>query len=288
MRPSQRQAYADRIDRVVRYLENREAERGLPSLSELAKVAAMSEYHFHRIFRLMTGETVADAVRRLQLARALPKLATGSALPHAADESGYATPQAFTRAFKQQSGSTPRSALTTEGGLVAVEAKLRLPQQTGDTPALRVEVVSVEPFRLLSVRNVGDYAELDGGFSHLFDLVLAQVSPEALRGIYGVPHDDPRSTPAGKCRFDCALAVGETGVAISELNELFLGGGDHARARHLGDYDQVPASIDALYAFVMDELGREIHDGPLFIHYLDDPEEVPEAELRSDLYLPID
>jgi AraC family transcriptional regulator len=50
----------------------------------------------------------------------------------------------------------------------------------------------------------------------------------------------------------------------------------------------VPASIDALYAFVMDELGREIHDGPLFIHYLDDPEEVPEAELRSDLYLPID
>jgi AraC family transcriptional regulator len=40
------------------------------SLDALADVAALSRFHFHRVFHAMTGETAADAVRRVRMHRA--------------------------------------------------------------------------------------------------------------------------------------------------------------------------------------------------------------------------
>lgn len=51
--------------------------------------------------------------------------------------------------------------------------------------------------------------------------------------------------------------------------------------------DSLPASIDALYAAAIATLDRAVADAPLFVHYLDDPEEVDTAALRSDIYLPL-
>ena len=75
MKPSQRRMSAERIYRVVRHLEGIPPDEGAPSLTELASVAAMSEFHFHRIFRVITGETVGDALLRIRLARTIPSFA---------------------------------------------------------------------------------------------------------------------------------------------------------------------------------------------------------------------
>ena len=288
MKVSQRQLYADRIERVVRHLEARAPEEGVPSVAELAAVAAMSEFHFHRVFRLMTGETVGETVRRLRLARTLPELESEATVARAAGASGYATSQAYARALKAQAGTSARTARADPANLDSLAAALRTPQRTSAeaAPAIAVEVVSVEPFRLLAMRNVGDYAELNAAYGRLFDLVLAQVAPERLDGIYGVPHDDPRFTPAAQCRFECALAVDE-GTAEGELAELSLGGGDHVRLRHLGDYDRLPETIDRAYAAAITLFDRELGDAAPYVHYLDDPDEVPEPLLRADVYVPL-
>lgn len=289
MRSSQRQLYAERIDRVVRHLGEQVSEDAAPTLAELADVAAMSTFHFHRVFRLMTGETVGEAIRRVRLARTLPDLASEAAVTQAAEASGYATSQGFARALKAQASTSATLARSSPALLDTLASSLRRPQrdEMDPTPAITIEVVSIEPFRLLAVRNVGDYAELDRGYHHLFDRVLAQVSSEALLGIYGVPHDDPRFTKAEECRFDCALATGKAGVSQGNLVELRLGGGAFARVRHLGNYDRLHDTIDLAYAGAIELLDREVRDAPLFIHYLDDPEEVAEAELRSDILLPV-
>lgn len=286
MKPSQRQLYAERIERVVAHVENLDSDAPNPTLAELAGIAALSEFHFHRVFRLMTGETPGEALRRIRLARALPALAAAGTVTQASGASGYATSQGFARALRRQTGASATEARTDAGMLDSLAARLRAPATDGSP--LSVEVVSVEPFRLLAIRNIGDYAELNAGYTRLFDLVLRQMPPEALHGIYGVPYDDPRFTPPEDCRFDCALAVGEAGQPEGELREFHLGGGGgHARLRHLGSYDDLPASIDLLYAAALVELDRPLGDTPAFVHYLDDPEEVAEADLRSDIYLPL-
>ena len=65
---NQRADYADRIEKVVQHLSRRDPQREDPQLAELARIANLSDYHFHRIFRLMTGETPIAMVRRLRLA----------------------------------------------------------------------------------------------------------------------------------------------------------------------------------------------------------------------------
>src|SRR5262245_16154905 len=64
---NQRQ-YEARLLRVLAYIHDN--LDGDLSLDRLADVACMSRFHWHRVFRAMTGETLADAVRRIRLSRA--------------------------------------------------------------------------------------------------------------------------------------------------------------------------------------------------------------------------
>lgn len=58
-------SYTQRIDRVIDHLR---ANLHRPvKLAELAKVACFSEFHFHRIFGAVTGETLNHFTNRLRL-----------------------------------------------------------------------------------------------------------------------------------------------------------------------------------------------------------------------------
>ena len=57
-----------RLLRVLDHIHDNPA--GDLSLDALSDVAAMSRFHWHRVFRAMTGETLAQAVRRIRMQRA--------------------------------------------------------------------------------------------------------------------------------------------------------------------------------------------------------------------------
>ena len=60
--------HAQRIDRVIDYLR---ANLHRPvKLAELANVACFSEFHFHRIFTAVSGETLNNFTNRLRLEKA--------------------------------------------------------------------------------------------------------------------------------------------------------------------------------------------------------------------------
>ena len=285
MKPTQRRRYADRIDRVVQHLDGLDVD-ALPDLAQLARIAAMSPFHFHRIFRLMTGETVAQMLRRLRLARAVPVLGTAAPVTAAAGASGYASSQSFARALRAQAGLSASAARSADADLDALAQTLQRSGADAATP-LRIDIVSLAPFRVLAIRNVGAYEELNAGYGRLFEQVLAQVAPEQIRGIWGIPREDPRFVAPETFVFDCALDLGDAGHASGDLHELRIRGGRCLRLRHVGSFDALPGLIDQLYARLLDDEELEPADAPLLIHYLDDPEQVTEADLRSDGYLPL-
>jgi AraC family transcriptional regulator len=63
-----RQGYEDRLNRVVNYIYDH-LDDDL-DLAKLADVAAMSPYHWHRVYQAFHGESAADTVKRLRLQRA--------------------------------------------------------------------------------------------------------------------------------------------------------------------------------------------------------------------------
>ncbi|WP_019463517.1 helix-turn-helix domain-containing protein, partial [Dyella japonica] len=102
MKANTRQDYLRRIDRVVAVLQSAVAQGdALPDLAQLAEAAHLSPFHFHRIYRALSGETVGQTVARLRLLRALQLLAEPEErVTEAALAVGYETPQAFARVFR--------------------------------------------------------------------------------------------------------------------------------------------------------------------------------------------
>src|SRR5580704_13809057 len=98
--------YKDRTLRVLTHIQEHLDET--LDLEELARVACFSSFHFHRIFAAMTGETMADLVRRLRLERAALELRSGARqVIQVALDAGYEAHEAFTRAFKAAYGISP-------------------------------------------------------------------------------------------------------------------------------------------------------------------------------------
>ena len=280
MKPDNRARYADRIDRVLAHIEAA-AEPEALDLDSLAGIAALSPFHFHRVFRLMTGETPAETLRRVRLALALPELAgDGASITRAAGASGYASSQSYARAVRAATGGTA-SQLRRDPALM----QSLLKPVTPDGTAMPVEIVSTDPLRLLAIRNVGAYEELNQTYEALFGEVFQTAPMEALRGIWGVWHQDPRFAAPDTLEFDCAIDVGDL-PAPAGIDILDVAGGRHARLRHVGDYDSLHDNIDRLYACMI-EAGEELGDRPLVVNYVDDPESRPPEDWRSDIYLPL-
>jgi AraC family transcriptional regulator len=201
--------------------------------------------------------------------------------------SGYATSQAFARALKDRLGVSPGKLSGDADMLAQCKSRLSTPDMnlSGQTP-ITVEVAALNPLRVLARRNVGDFADLNIGFGLLFEAIGEQLDPGLIRGIYGMPHDDPRFVPAERCRFDCAFDVGTAGRASGAMVELEIAGGRYAGLHHLGDYDDIHERIDGLYMWAI-RSGEDIANRPLFIHYLDDPEIVPPGAQRAVIWLPL-
>jgi AraC family transcriptional regulator len=98
--------YLKQIQATIDYVEAYLAEE--LSLSRLAQVAMLSDYHFHRVFQTMVGDTVMEYVRKRRLAHSAYQVAHSDArLLDIALENGFQNHETFTRAFKRMFEMTP-------------------------------------------------------------------------------------------------------------------------------------------------------------------------------------
>lgn len=106
-RPDQPSVHEQRMQKIVTACRRIETAENLPKLNELARQAGLSPYHFHRLFKCVTGLTpkaFADACRQRRL-RA--ELARDDSVTNALLEAGYNSNSRFYEASKQVLGMTP-------------------------------------------------------------------------------------------------------------------------------------------------------------------------------------
>lgn len=290
-RADTRASYRRRIERAVALIE-RAIVRGEepPELARLAEAAAFSPFHFHRVYRAMTGETSGQTVARLRLLQSLRLLAgAGGSITDTALAVGYQTPQAFSRAFRQGLGGTPSELRAEPERLRREIERLARPPGIADSDApLRVEVVDVDPVQVLALRVTGGYPQQNHGYVRLFGWAAEHGRMQQLSGLYGVPWDDRRDVPASACTFDCMIALSAPFESEDdEFRRVILGGGRYARLRHVGSFDGLEALTDTLLAQWLPGSGERLRVAPLHHEYLDDPDDTPAALLRTDIYLPL-
>ncbi|GAB3406129.1 AraC family transcriptional regulator [Flindersiella endophytica] len=269
-----------------------------PTFRELAAACYLSPYHFHRIFRAITGESPAELSRRLRLERgAWQARNTADPITTIAFASGYATHEAFTKAFQAGFGLSP-SAFRIAGrncpGIRAPNgvhyhpagvARFHLPKTSG--VPMQVEVVELPTTRLAAVRHRGPYFQIGSAFGtleqHIAKLGLPK-EPETL--LVAVYYDDADSKPAAELESVAAISVADD-ADIGELEETSLPAGKYLRAQFVGHYSGLPAAWQRLYAEVIPTSGHTLRDGVCFEAYLSDHATTAPDDLRTDLYVPI-
>ena len=99
-------AYLAQMKRAIDFIEDRlDAEL---SIAAVAAEVGLSRWHFQRIFKALTNETIHTYIRSRRLATALDLLArTDTKILEIAMSTGFQSQAAFTRAFKQAFGITP-------------------------------------------------------------------------------------------------------------------------------------------------------------------------------------
>jgi AraC family transcriptional regulator len=289
--------YQARINRVLaRMTADLDADL---SIEELAGVANLSAFHFHRVFRAITGETIGGLIRRLRLERAGQALRRGAPLIEVALDAGYGSPEAFGRAFREAFGLTPtayRRAVPPPPQAPPLSLALRLdlnaltlslePVRGGTTMDARIETF---PDRLaVCARHLGPYTEVGGTFRRVY----AWAGPAGLFRpglvIMGLSYDNPETNAPEELRYDVGFSVD---APVGDLPEGFrldtVRGGRYAVHTLRGSYSGMHAAFRHLLGRWLPASGEELDDRPCMEIYLNDMSQVAEAELRTELCIPL-
>ncbi len=275
------ESYNKRLNRVVDYVYAH-LEDDL-SFDRLAEVACLSPYHWSRIYSAMRGETIVATIRRLRLQRAADRLANSDLEIEAVSaRAGYSSTDTFGRAFKGAFGVSP-AAYREEGS----HAAFRAAHATSEAAAFPVVVESLPERRCAGIDHIGSYMEIDHAMGRLFAELVDRHSLPAEPAMLGVFFDDPDLGPEAELHSRACLPVANSVTIDAPLVETVLRGGPYAKLRYKGPYADMRGAYRWLLGVWLPVSGYEPDDAPIFEAYLNDPREVPQNELRTDIHLPL-
>lgn len=283
-----------RLERVLRHIEaNLDGSLGL---DELSGVAALSPFHFHRLFRARLGIGVGEYVRLLRLRRASYRLAfrTDETVTAIALDSGYESPDAFGRAFRRLIGQSPaqfRRRPEWPAWAAAFDPLLaaRIRHMDASFTPGQVRVVDFPATRIMVMSHRGDPAGLPETIRRFIAWRKAsRLSPKTC-ATFNILYGDPAETPPAGFRLDLCVATDRhvPDAAAHGLEEAVLPAGRCAVLRHVGGDDGLGAAFDVLYGQWLPASGEALRDAPPFLRRVLFFPDVPEAEAVLDIFLPL-
>ena len=104
---------------------------------------------------------------------------------------------------------------------------------------------------------------------------------------FGLSHDDARTTPVSRLRYDACISVSGD-VSASEPFELrTLEGGRFAVAMHRGPYENLGETYAQLLDRWLPESGEQPRSAPCMEFYMNDPSTVLPEDLLTELWVPL-
>ncbi len=314
----ERSGYVARCNSVVDYID---AHLDEPlDLHALAAVAHFSPWHFHRLFQAMTGETLAERVRRRRLETAAGLLLTAPPAPvqAVALDTGFSSAEVFTRTFKAYFGVTPSAwrqgahhDWTSERRiqLRKIHQEFRNPRQAVEQPStdddpyrlmgsrsngqaarMKVELKKLPTLRVAYMRHVGPYG--DPKIGRMWERFMRWAShnnlPDGKRLFIGVSHDSPDVAMPDKCRYDACAEVDGNYRPQRDLGVQEVRGWLYGCARFAGSSADIYDAWLRLYAEWLPDSGYQPDDRPCIEVYGHDVVvDVGTGQFACELCLPV-
>ena len=291
--------YIQRVNTVIGYI--RQNLNDDLSLNTLAKVANFSPFHFHRIFKAITDETVNDLVTRMRLERAanllrtIPKLS----ITAAAFEVGFSSVSAFSRAFKKHFGISTRQWDKKSPLENSKNCQFRdeFPRYTikelsnfGKIDHFKVQIRSLPQQHLAYIRVFDSYRSFErikDTYYRLLEWYQARGGRLNSFSLYGMSQDNPDVTPLKLCRFDWCIKVPTDWQGEGEVNITDFPACRVAAIRCAGDLDHENKVIQYLFRYWLPRSRYQPANLPGIEIYRRQPDEMEWKKFDIDCAVPV-
>lgn len=279
--------YAKRFEAVLAYIDSH--LEGDLSVNALSRIANFSAFHFHRQFTAYMGIPVSRYVQLMSLRRAAHQLVASPAMPvlEAAFGAGFESPEAFSRAFKRAFGMAP-SVFAKAPNWQAWSAVFVVPHLSRSI-TMQIRIVDFAETRVAALEHRGPPGLVGESVARFRQWRMhSGQSPVASSRTFGIPYDNPDTTPPDAFRF---AVCGEIDEAVQPndfaVHERVIPAGRCAVIRHIGSPDYIGETIYPLYRDWLPSSNEELRDHPLFFQYLSVYPETPLEQWQTDIYVPL-
>jgi len=276
------QEYFKAINRAVEFINEHLNEP--INLYDLAGVANISSFHFHRIFKALMSESAGEYIQRLRLEKAVFKLqTTQQTVLEIAEQTGYQSSHALSKAFKKRFGIPP-----------AVFRKqlshLSVPIETPAFIRIEPEIREIKDKQVITVRVVNPFVNT-GAF------ILAWKKLIQFTGVNGIPDNEHEyftlsrdistiTRPDLYRSYACVTANPDI-KPKGEFGKQTINSGLYAVFTYKGAYK----NLERLYCFIyrnwIPNSKYELRDMAFFEKFLNSPDVVKQDDLLTEVYIPI-
>ncbi len=242
------------------------------ALAEVARQAGISQWHFQRMFKAMTGETLKTYIRSRRLAQSLAQLLTTKRrIIEIAMEAGFESQEAFTRAFGAAFGLTPhqyrqigkkslflKKVQFDSAYLEHLRAQPSLEPELFEQPALTLVGLTTRFYGVDSEKN-----NVAAQLPPLWDAFLKRLTeiPDVVPcTCYGVirPSDDDSEVLS----YCAGMAVTQVGVVPDGMQIVRVPAATYARFTHRGPVGNLDHTVNYVYGTWLAQSGRPHTYGP--------------------------
>lgn len=268
------------INRVVDYINNHLNEE--LSLTALADLSCISEYHFHRIFSSVIGEPIGAYITRLRLETAAQMLSeSATSVTEIAEECGYQSLYALSKAFKKHFGVTPSQFRRNPQDYSRIHIAKTVPPLE-----LSPSIEELPILHLAYVRIIGKYGDeqlFTEGWRALGEFMYRHNLLTPITRWMGISFDSPHITQAHKCRFYACATVPARIKPEGAIGNYTIPAGRFAVYTLRGSYSGLQNMYDNIYR----QTDFELCDSVSFEEYLTNPDNTREEDLLTKIYIPI-
>lgn len=286
-----------RIERALSYIAAN-LDRPL-SVAEVAKVAALSEFHFHRVFAAVMGEAVGAFITRKRLETSALMLAHHPfrSVTDIGLAVGYSSTANFSKAFSGYFGCRPTDVrdpsrrragkvgkLASKYGKGFSPAELHaLPDapasDTGEPRERRLREIErglrFEDRPEMAVACLASPAGYDiAAVMRTWDELIARGRQLGICGApvdaYGMAHDSPQLTAPELCRYHACIPLPEGATVASPLFRAVIPAGRYAVFHHRGPVEGVEQAYRDIYAIWFPSSSLAPDDFVSVDHYVND------------------
>lgn len=288
MRTDTKNSYLESINKAISFIESNSTND--IQLKDIAAQANLSQYHFHRVFKSLTGDTAKDFLTRLRLEKAALKLKhSQSDIGQIAFDCGYQNHETFTRAFKDYFGLTP---LDYRNSIVELTANKQneYGKANIDLNALNVQgpvIKTIPDLHLAYIRHTGSYDKVGSSFQKLMFWAATHLVLKLKPVTIGIVHDNPDLTVEEYIRFDACVLLSKEMRANGEIGYKKIEGGKFAVFTYKGAYEAFYPVYDYIYNVCLFDNKFDLADKPALEWYIKSPPFYKPENFVTDFYVPI-